>query len=80
MFDLVKKGYRAVANRYNALMLAIVSLVASQGAFAQSADPGATITSGLSSAATTVGAILIIFAGVWVLYTLYSLITKRKSA
>lgn len=80
MFNAVKKAYRSVCNRSNALVLAIVSMVASQGAFAQSADVGSTITGGLSSAATTVAAILLTFAGVWVLYVLYGLITKRKGA
>lgn len=62
------------------LMVAMTAMLASAGASAQAADPGAVITSGLSGAATTVGAVLLTFAGVWVLYVLYSLITKRKSS
>jgi F0F1-type ATP synthase membrane subunit c/vacuolar-type H+-ATPase subunit K len=75
----MKTGQKMIHNFKAKLAVLSTALVAG-AASAQSADPGAAITSGLQSAAGTVGSILLIFAGVWVLYTLYGLITKRKSA
>jgi len=76
---LARRAADTVSNLHcRALAIGATSFLAPALAFAQATDPGAAITSEINGVKTTVGAIIVILAGVVGLMVLWSYIKRAK--